>query len=345
MNQLTLEEIMERWRSLPSILKEAMYSPITLSELETASRNFHLSEEKSEILEDLVKLVFLGFIHFDNLYKEIRDNLNIDSRLALDIFHYLDKKIFESLRKEIEDNYIKHKIGVVKESEVISPQPVDFQVVLKQGSDVINLKDLTLQEPVKIKVEEEKEAQTLVKTQDQQIELKEEKTFQTQPSLSQEKEQSFKEDTKKDTSFQVSEGPVIIHQKEEIQSVAKTQSNIPFRQTSFGGYMGSFKSFLGSQRPQTPVSSAKIEIPFSQTSQKKEDGEQKVPLIVKKYENNQDARVVHYSNLKTPLNSLETQSSNVSPSSSKDSKNLSQEKTAKGNDEGVIDLTNLTFKN
>lgn len=339
----TREQIAERWQNLPEILKEGMHSEMTLNEIDAIEQNFHLSEEKADEMARLMRGVFYGFIHFDGLYKEIKDSLNIDPRLALDIYHELDKKVFESFKKEIEDNYIKHKVGIVKESEMSQPKAVPAQVVLKEGPEVINLKPepAVAQPPVKLKVEGLGKPAEPAPMPIGQIGIKPEPITVVSSATPKPPVQPIAPQPRppvvppkpSSPAPQTSEGPMIIHKMEESQSVVQSQAASSFRQASFGGYRGSFRAFSG-QSPQAPISSARVEMP----SEKKPEipvgmSEQKVPVVVKKYEE-EPVKTIHYSDLRTPLapkGEEKPQTPPVAP--------LKKEPP-----QGMIDLTNLTFR-
>ena len=336
----TKDQISERWDGMPDVLKDAMYSVLTRDEMDVLQKNFHLSDDKADELYRLVRGVFYGFIHTEDLYKEIRDSLQIDPRLALDIYHEIDKKIFDSFRKEIEDNFIRYKIGAIKESEVPQSKSVPAQVVLKEGPEVINLKpeSAVSEAPVKLKVEGVQKPAEPAPMPIGQVGVKPEpitviSSSSPKPPVAPvaPQQKPFAQPQPKTEAPGVSEGPMIIHQKEESVSVSQTQAASPFRQNSFGGYMGSFRSFSG-QAPQAPISSAKIEMP-SELKPISGQAEQKIPVVVKKYEEEPE-KTIHYSDLTTPL----VPKKEEKPQASSFATPKQQPP------EGMIDLSSLTFK-
>ncbi len=351
MYQPTRQQVITQWEQMPDILREAMHSSLTIDEIDNIQTNFHLSDDKSNTLARLIRGVFYGLIHTEDLYKEIKDSLQIDPRLALDIYHEVDKKIFESFRKEIEDNFIRSKIGAIKESEVPKPKSVPAQVVLKEGPEVINLKpeSAVSETPTKLKVEGVQKPSEPAPMPIGQINIKPEpitviSSASPKPQFSPIAQQSKppvapvtpwqKPDVPSQPKAEpvgATEGPMIIHQKEESISVSQTQAASPFRQNSFGGYMGSFRSFSG-QAPQAPVSSAKIEMP---SGQKPVSGqtEQKIPVVIKKYEE-EPAKTIHYSELKTP----------VTPKKESMPQTSAPVVAKKQPPEGMVNLSDLTFR-
>ncbi len=83
-----------RWDEAPEKIKEAVFSPFYNDIFDSIGTLFHLSENKLDILRQLIFFTFFGFIQIQDLYNEIKDSLGIDPRLALDIYHEIDKKIF-----------------------------------------------------------------------------------------------------------------------------------------------------------------------------------------------------------------------------------------------------------
>lgn len=326
------QQIIERWNDMPDILKDAMHSSLVIDDLDSTEQKFHLDEDKGTGLARLVRGVFYGFIHFENIYNEIRDTLRIDPRLALDIYHELDKKVFDPFRKEIEDNYIKHKVGAIKESEVAQPS-IPSQVVLREGSETINLKPEISAEfqPMKLKIETvpiaEKSggpAPVSLGGISAATEISKTQTVAPQSKPVAPGDQV------------IPEAPFMLHKKEESQSVAQAQAASAYKQTSFGGFFGSLKA-AGMPKSQEPVSTARIEMPFDQKPL--EPGAQKVPVVVKRYET-EPVKTVHYSDLKTTLERKEDGS--IKPVMPLKPALVQPKKPETGG--GMIDLTNLTLK-
>ena len=310
-----------------------MHSPITIDTVDAIEQNYHLGETRADALSRLVRGVFYGFIHFDDLYKEIRDGLGIDPRLALEIYHELDKKIFDSFRKEIEDEFLKYRIGVRKESEISALKQMSSQVVLREGPEIINLKPEISVEPqlIKLKIETTPIVEKLGEPAPVSLggisvaaEILKAQTVAPQSKLATPSGQV------------VPEAPFMLHKKEESQSVAQAQATSAYKQTSFGGYFGSLKS-AGMPKSQELVSTAKIEMPFDQKSS--ELGAQKIPVVVRRYET-EPVKTVHYSDLKTTLERKEDGS--IKPVIPSKSASVQPKKPETGG--GMIDLINLTIK-
>jgi hypothetical protein len=329
---VTSEQIGERWDLIPDIIKDAAFSPLTDDSLEGIKSLYHLSDSKYDDLRYLCAIVFLGFLNVENLYKEIKDRLQIDPRLALEIYHELDKKIFESIRKEIEDNYIRFKIGAGRENQVEQAKPVTSQVVLREGPSIINLKPEVPAEAqsTKLKIEG-------VTTAEKPKESAPVSLGSIQPTANnlESKISVRPAEEKKPEDKTIPEGPFILHKIEGAQSVAGAQSNTPYKQASFGGYFGSMKS-AGMQKPQDSISTARVEMPFGPKA--KEDGGQKVvPVVVKRYEQ-EPVKTVHISDFKTPLE--KSSDGTIKPVAT--TQPISIKKPEIGG--GMVDLTNLTIR-
>jgi len=317
---------------MPELLRDAMHSPITLNELDAIEQNFHLSGDKVNKMYQLVRGVFYGFVGFEDLYKEIRDGLKIDPRLALEIYHEIDKRVFESFRKEIEDNFIRFKVGAIKEGEVAQPS-VPSQVVLREGPETINLKPEISAEPQPMKLKVETMPIAEKSGEPAPVSLG---GISAAAGIS--KTQTVAPQSKPVAPGDqvIPEAPFMLHKKEESQSVAQAQATSAYKQTSFGGFFGSLKA-AGMPKSQEPVSTARIEMPFDQKPL--ESGAQKVPVVVKRYET-EPVKTVHYSDLKTTLERKEDGS--IKPVMPSKPAPVQPKKPETGG--GMIDLTNLTLK-
>jgi hypothetical protein len=314
--------INKRWDEAPDVLREAVFSPVCNDALENVCEEFHLVEEKRVILRRLGFFVFFGFIHLQDLYKEIKDSLGIDGRLALEIYQELDKKVFSPFHKEIEDNYLKFKIGVVRPEDIDEAPKAQIQrVVLKeQEPSVVDLKPVEI---IKDRGERTENSEERVGTQETEppspLEEKEKPPVVIKPTQEineqgkEEREKGKVEEriivkkpiesiplTPKPLPLTLSDvadlGPVIIHKREEPSSVSQTKATSGFKINTFGGFFGSFKSSI--PRQQDAVSKAQVQTP---SNFKKEEMSEagKVPVVVKKYE--EQPKTIHYSGFKTDL--------------------------------------------
>lgn len=328
---ITRNQVLDRWNELPDVIKEAIYSEDLNNQMSKIFDSFHLSEPKKQDMSYLCLLVFTGFLYRQDLYKEIQTNLNIDNKLALEIYSELDKKIFLPYRKEIDTIFISFSIGANKEKVSESlPEEKREQVILKDGVDndegVVNLRDknkamsldsIGQPKPSPVPVKEESEEN---------------------------KEKTGKAETiKKSEEKKVPQTPMMLHKKDNIRAVAQEQSydSSEYKDVSMGGVMGSFSTpFVNKeQKEEDPI--AEVEIPNNEDSQddikisKKDDG----------------VKNVHYSAMKTDLSekkSLRDISESVS-SNNENAEQLSPENTNKENsnddEDEVVDLSTMKIIN
>ncbi|MDP3948640.1 MAG: hypothetical protein Q8Q17_01675 [bacterium] len=104
---------------MPEILREAMSSEANSDIVWKTAENEHLPEDKIMVVSRLVGYVLMGFVHPEDLARELHDNLGIDSRIAASIAEPINKKIFQPLREELETIYSPAA------SEVEAPATVD----------------------------------------------------------------------------------------------------------------------------------------------------------------------------------------------------------------------------
>lgn len=319
------EKILERWNDLSDLLREAIYSPFYNEEIENVAEEFHLSDRKEQDLAYLCLLVFSGFVHLQDFYKEIRERLGVDNRIALDIYQRLDQKIFSPLKREIEANYLQHKVGVVPESRIEQPQATEQKVVLApQDKHALNLRGaapVASQAPIRILGREEEKEPSVQTFSSQSISSQpisylkpEEQAPKPQPSLPPK------------TEPQESQGPMVIHQKEGSSSISQTKPLQGYQHMSFGGFFGS-KRDGGSSTPQ--AYRATIETPGqaqpSPTPSVPPVRSDRIPVSIKQKE--EKPKTVHYSAMRTTL-----------PAEKKEA--VSEQKK----EEGFVDLANLTIK-
>ena len=105
MIKISKQQIDERWDSLPEPLREILYSPTYSNMVWKISEEHHLDDKKAGVILGLTGNIIMGFIHLDDLAKEISLALNLNSEIANSISRELDKKIFSSFNKEINKNY------------------------------------------------------------------------------------------------------------------------------------------------------------------------------------------------------------------------------------------------
>ena len=129
LNQITIENILERYSVLPDELLIILEDPNTKKIVETiCQKNNIFKEEWISIIKKLVDYVLMGFIHYCDLGPEINAELNFsNSKLGNDIASEIEAKIFNPIKNILEKNY----------SPIIPQKEEIFQK--KEEFDVINL--------------------------------------------------------------------------------------------------------------------------------------------------------------------------------------------------------------
>lgn len=115
---------------MPEILREAMSSEINSDIVWKTGENEHLPEDKITTVSRIVGYALMGFIHPEDLAREINENLGIDIRIAASIADPLNKKIFQPLREELEKIYSPALSGAEAPAEEESEQTGSTQPVL-----------------------------------------------------------------------------------------------------------------------------------------------------------------------------------------------------------------------
>src|SRR3989344_1491231 len=99
------QQVLNRWGVLPQNLREAISSELNAEFLWRICEDNHLPKEKIYRVATITGDVILGFLHPDELAKEISTDLKIDIKLATSISEEIDRKIFSRLRTELKENY------------------------------------------------------------------------------------------------------------------------------------------------------------------------------------------------------------------------------------------------
>ena len=141
MQHFSRQQLLARWDESSDVLHEAVFSDVNELTLDNLAEKFRLSDDQRADMAHLCLLVFLGFVSYRNVAQELQSELGLDAATALSLYQGIDAKIFEPIRKDIEDNYLKFKIGAVDEASVQKPSVVS-QVNLKtpQPEGTVNLK-------------------------------------------------------------------------------------------------------------------------------------------------------------------------------------------------------------
>lgn len=141
MQHFSRRQLLTRWDAVPDVLREAVFSNVNELFLDDVATKFHFSDSQRADMAYLCLLVFFGFVSYRSVMRELQEEFQLDSTTALALYQQLDAKLFEPIRKDIEDNFLKFNAGVTNEASVQKPEIVS-QVNLKtdRPDDVVNLK-------------------------------------------------------------------------------------------------------------------------------------------------------------------------------------------------------------
>ena len=129
LNQITIEDILERYSVLPDELLVILEDPNTEKIVETVCQKNNVSKpEWIDTIKQLVGYVLMGFIHYYDLGAEINTELNFPNpKLGKDIASEIETKVFASIKDILEKNYSplvpkKEEVFVVPTPEVLKEE-------------------------------------------------------------------------------------------------------------------------------------------------------------------------------------------------------------------------------
>ena len=334
MINIPIEKLNNRWDKLPDNLREFIYASDNEIQLDEISKKVEFNDGQRFDLGLLLDYIIYGFISTQEIFESIKSNLGVDSKKAIDIFHGFEK-IIEPLKVEVDENYQKYKIESSEFREIQETVLGPKQVILKQNpSSVVDLKQEEYITKTKISSEPApfvfsnlnnqapqpvssniKSAPVQIQNFSYQQDSK--PALPPHPQIDNSPLKSAPQNTNP-TPNQIPDGPVILHRVEEAQGIAPIHSSGAYKQATFGGSFGSFKSSAVS-KPAPFVSRAKVTV---SSSEQQVSEEKNIPLKVKSFgSQGQPVKVVNYNPFMTPLKKSDGQPK----------------------DDGKIDLNNMTF--
>jgi hypothetical protein len=105
MIKISKKIIFQRWDSLPDNLREALASEENSNLLERLSKSESLPPEKFKDFSKFAGYVMLGFIHPDDLGKELQDNLHLPFQTAKNLQTTLKEKVFDLYTEDLQKVY------------------------------------------------------------------------------------------------------------------------------------------------------------------------------------------------------------------------------------------------
>lgn len=146
MVQITQQQALNRWDTLSDSIREEFASQINDDIISHVCEAEHIPKEKIPAVARAAGSVFLGFLHPEDIAREIRDSINIDQKVAESIASALNTKIFDRLGEELDKIYA----PVPREGE--APKLVEE---IKRPFDQARGKpEVAPEKPIEIKIDE-----------------------------------------------------------------------------------------------------------------------------------------------------------------------------------------------
>lgn len=337
---ISQKQLEQRWDEAPDEIRDAVFSDIDNSVLDSVSKSYSLDEEKQKDLAYLCLLVFLGFITTKELYNQLLEFFEGNTKNAYDVYTVLDQKLFSPVRQIVNAFYKAHwtPAQIVENASTAIEEPkLEERVNLKKSPveqvQAVNLKTEPIEKipsspgPVIIKVANQQETpkppqstsfsqQSAPLKPVSRAELFSPHTFHTRYDASSQKQevpaQVVQVDKKKNeqTPSVADTGPVILHQKEDSIPVAQMAKFKEYKNASPGGFLGSFGSLFSRKQDviQTPRVSVEMPPPVSIPNgiPQKEDTAQDVAVRVKDFGKKQ-APPLQYKDYRAYLDSRDEQ--------------------------------------
>lgn len=105
MLNITKQQALKRWDTLQMNLREALFSEYNADILWRICEEQHLSEDKISKIATLAGDVIMGFMHPEDLDDEIKKELGINSEIAASVARQIDRKIFSLIKNDINKVY------------------------------------------------------------------------------------------------------------------------------------------------------------------------------------------------------------------------------------------------
>ena len=127
MLKIPRQQVLDRWDTLPDNLKEALSSESNSDIVWQIGALNHLTEEKISMMATIVGDVIFGFLHSEDLAREIQESLNLNSQIANSISHEINRKIFAPIRTDLEKIYS----PASERPEIKSPTEPEIKLEIK----------------------------------------------------------------------------------------------------------------------------------------------------------------------------------------------------------------------
>ncbi len=209
MFQITEQQIENRWNVLPMRLLEILCSFDTAKMISEICKENHIIGEKNDKISGLIGFVAMGFIHPEDLVKEIKEATDLHSEIIEVIVKEIDRKIFALIRSEIDKAYAlpltsEAEIEEAEGGEITEPVVTDIR---RETDGVKIIKEVRYAQPAEV------EPMRIVGVGEEEklvIPKAEEKSFKIEEPVSAPEPVS---------ATTMPEGPVVLHEEEELKSV------------------------------------------------------------------------------------------------------------------------------
>lgn len=134
-NLIPSKQLYSRWDVLPDALKEAIASETNSDIVWKAGETEHLPQEKIAIVSRLAGYTLMGFVHPEDIAKEIQDASGINPNIAASIANTLNSRIFNPLKNELEKIYAP-AISETRQPKIVEEikKPADLPVTVVPAS-------------------------------------------------------------------------------------------------------------------------------------------------------------------------------------------------------------------
>lgn len=301
MIEVPIKKIQERWSELPEVLQDAIYSYKNDELLDVIAQENKLTADQRFDIGLLFQYVLYGFVQQKELFQEIKNALAIESSIALSVYHAITGRLLEGINKEIESNY---KRWLTRQPSDLEKLTIAQEVNLK-GAQSVNLKKedafavaQRADAPVVINAIQPK---TIPVHGGELSARNEQKEYSQQDKTSwRAREPGNPKDAPQRESMQIPDGPMIIHQKDEVQSTTQSRPQGGYKQMSYGSYKGSLRVPFAPKPSANPFFKAQIQVAHTQNTTQPEE---KIPLTVKEFgtqkKEEEKATVVNYTEQKS----------------------------------------------
>jgi hypothetical protein len=102
---ISRKQALERWDILPEILREALVSEINSDFIWKTCEAENVPSQRIPLASALTGYVLMGFLHPEDIHEELKSQLGLDPKTSKDIEDAFNKRIFSSLRSEIDKIY------------------------------------------------------------------------------------------------------------------------------------------------------------------------------------------------------------------------------------------------